>query len=63
MMNYFPVALTWSAWSWLMNLPQDSISSLEELCRQFLANFESSYPRPSMEVDLHIVGQRSDESL
>jgi hypothetical protein len=32
MANYFPVALTDTAWSWLMNLPQGSLTSWEELC-------------------------------
>jgi hypothetical protein len=63
MANYFLISLTGSVRSWLMNLPQDSISSREELCRQFLANFESPYKRPNMEADLHIVRQRSDETL
>jgi hypothetical protein len=31
MTNYFPVALTGTAQSWLMNLPQGSLSSWEEL--------------------------------
>jgi hypothetical protein len=31
MTNYFPVALTGTARSWLMNLPQGSLSSWEEL--------------------------------
>ena len=53
MANYFHVALTGSARSWLMNLPHESIYSWGELCRQFMANFESSYSRPGVEVDLH----------
>jgi hypothetical protein len=39
MANYFPVALTGTAQSWLMNLPPGYLYSWEELCRQFMANF------------------------
>jgi hypothetical protein len=55
MANYFPVALTGSTWSWLMNLPCESIHSWAELCHQFLANFESSYKCPGVEAHLHVV--------
>ena len=58
MANYFPVALTGTARSWLMNRPPGSISSWEELCHQFTANFGSSYTRPGKELDLHAVRQR-----
>ena len=63
MTNYFHVALTGSARSWLMNLHPGSIHSWDELCRQFRANFESSYTRPSNEIDLLGIQQRPDESL
>jgi hypothetical protein len=33
MANYFPVALTRTAWSWLMNLPEGTVNSWSELCR------------------------------
>jgi hypothetical protein len=55
MPNYFPVVLTDMARSWLMNLPQGSLTSWEELCHQFTANFESTYACPDNEVDLHAV--------
>jgi hypothetical protein len=32
MANYFPVALTGTTRSWLMNLPLGSLYSREELC-------------------------------
>jgi hypothetical protein len=51
MANYFHVTLTGMDWSWLMNLPQGSLTSWEELCHQFTANFESAYAHPSNEVD------------
>jgi hypothetical protein len=63
MANYFPVSLTYTAWSWLMNLPLGSLFSWEELCRQFTANFESAYSQFVNEADLYVVQQRSGESL
>jgi hypothetical protein len=61
--NYFPVALTIMTWSWLMNLPEGSLTSWMELCRQFMTNFESAYTRPGKEVNLHVVQQHPRESL
>jgi hypothetical protein len=43
MVNYFPVALTEIARSWLMNLPEGTLDSWSELCHQFTANFESMH--------------------
>jgi hypothetical protein len=63
MANYFPVALTGTARSWLMNLPEGTLHSLSELCRQVTANFESAYAQPSNETDLHAIQQRPGESL
>jgi hypothetical protein len=58
MANYFPVALTRTARSWLMNLFKGTLHSWSELCRQFTANFESAYVRPGNETDLHAIQQR-----
>jgi hypothetical protein len=63
MANYFSIVLTRPARSCLMNLPQYSIPSWEELCCQFLPNFESSYKHPEVEANLHVVRQRPDETL
>jgi hypothetical protein len=46
-----------------MNLPDGTLHSWSELCRQFTANFESAYARPSNETDLHAIQQRPGESL
>jgi hypothetical protein len=61
--NYFPIALTGMARSWLMNLPEGILHSWLELCRQFTANFESAYARPGNETNLHTIQQRPGESL
>jgi hypothetical protein len=63
MANYFPVALTGTARSWLMNLPKETLDSWPEWCRQFTTNFENAYARPGNETDLHAVQQRPGESL
>jgi hypothetical protein len=55
MVNYFRVALTGTAKSWLMNLPERTIDSWSELCCQFTVNFESAYARPGNETDLHAI--------
>jgi hypothetical protein len=63
MANYFPVALIGTAWSWLMNLPEGTLTSWQEPCLQFTANFESAYARPCNKTDLHAVRQCLGESL
>jgi hypothetical protein len=63
MATYFPIALTGTTRSWLINLPKGILDSWSELCRQFMANFESAFARPGNEADLHTVQQRPGESL
>jgi hypothetical protein len=55
MANYFLVALSSMAQSWLLNLPEGSLTPWQELCHQFTANFESTYSRPGNEIDLHAI--------
>jgi hypothetical protein len=43
MANYFPIALAGTTQSWLMNLPEGTLDSWLELCRQFTTNFERAY--------------------
>jgi hypothetical protein len=57
MANYFPVVLTGTARSWLMNLHEGNLTSWHELCCQFMVNFESAYSRPGNETDLHTIQQ------
>jgi hypothetical protein len=63
MANYFTGALTETAQSWLMNLPEGTLTSWKELCYQFMANFESFYLWPSNEINLHAMQQCPGESL
>jgi hypothetical protein len=46
-----------------MNLPEGTLTSWQELCRQFIANFESAYAWLGNETDLHTMRQRPGESL
>jgi hypothetical protein len=55
MANYFPVALTGTPRSWLMNLPEGTLHSWLELYHQFTVNFKSAYARPGNEIDLHAI--------
>jgi hypothetical protein len=63
MANYFPVALTGMTRSWLMNLPEGTLTSWQELCHEFTANFQSAYAWSSNETNLHVTRQRPGESL
>jgi hypothetical protein len=63
MVNYFPMDLIGMTQSWLMNLPEGTLTSWQELCRQFMTNFESSCSRPFNKTDLHVVQQRQGELL
>lgn len=63
MANWFPMALKDAARSWLMNLPEASISLWEDLCKQFVANFTGTSDRPLTLNDLRAVHQRPGEPL
>jgi hypothetical protein len=63
MANYFPVTLTGTTCSWLMNLPVGTLDSWLDLCRQFTANLESAYAQSGNETDLHAIQQQPGESL
>ena len=63
MANWFPMALKDNARSWLMNLPEESVSSWEDLCLQFEANFKPTYDRPTTKSDLKAVKQHQGETL
>ena len=55
MVNWFPMALKDGPRSWLMNLPEASISPWAEPCRQFVANFKGTHERSLMLNDLRAV--------
>jgi hypothetical protein len=61
--NFLRTALTEAARSWLINLPEASIQSWDQLCAMFIGNFQSTYERPSTTETLKAIKQRHDESL
>lgn len=63
MANWFPLVLKGAAQSWLMNLPPASIRVWQELCEQFVGNFQGTFKRAGIEEDLYTVEQRPDETL
>ena len=63
MANWFPMALKDSAHSWLLNLPPGSISSWDEMCNHFIANFQGTRDRPPAAGDLRRIKQQSGETL
>jgi hypothetical protein len=61
--NFLHTALTGAARSWLINLPEASIQSWDQLCAMFIGNFQGTYKRPSTAKTLKTIKQRHDESL
>jgi hypothetical protein len=49
--------------SWLINLPEGSIHSWDQLCAIFIGNFQGTYERPSTADTLKTIKQKHDESL
>jgi hypothetical protein len=49
--------------SWLINLPEGSIYTLDQLCAMFIRNFQGTYERPSTIETLNTIRQKHDESL
>jgi hypothetical protein len=63
MANWFPLALTPSARSWLMNLPKGSVESWADLCYQFVSVFQGGFKCPGTMADLQAIVQKPGEML
>jgi hypothetical protein len=61
--NFLHTVLTGAARSWLINLPEASIQSWDQLCAMFIGNFQGTYERPSTAETLKTIKQGHDESL
>jgi hypothetical protein len=61
--NFLPTALIGTARSWLINLPEGSITSWDQLCVMFIENFQGTYEHLSTAETLKIIKQKHDESL
>jgi hypothetical protein len=58
--NFLPMALSGAARLWLINLPEESIHSWDQL---FIGNFQGTYERLSTAETLKTIKQKHDESL
>jgi hypothetical protein len=61
--NFLPTTLTDTSKSWLINLPEGSITSWDQLCAMFIENFQGTYERLSTVETLKTIRQKDDESL
>jgi hypothetical protein len=61
MANWLSMALKDSALSWLMNLPENTIDTWEDLCKVFVANFKGTYERALTYNDLRAVRQNKEK--
>jgi hypothetical protein len=61
--NFLHTTLSRAAGSWLINLPEGSIHSWDQLCAIFIENFQGTYERPSTAETLKTIKQKHDESL
>jgi hypothetical protein len=61
--NYFPLALRPNVRSWLMNLPEGSISSWADLCHHFVGAYQGGHKLPGQPSDLQVIPQRDGENL
>ena len=53
--NYFPLVLKPIMRSWLMNLPENSISSWSDLCNEFVGAFTGAHKAPGQPSDLQVI--------
>ncbi|GJN25081.1 hypothetical protein PR202_gb12866 [Eleusine coracana subsp. coracana] len=60
---YLHVCLAQAARTWLTNLPDNSISSWAELCRQFATNFQATFDRPDNHWELARIKYRDRDPL
>jgi hypothetical protein len=61
--NFLRTALTGAARSWLINLPEGSITSWDKLCVMFIGNFQGTYEHSSTAETLKTIRKKHNESL
>ncbi|GAU41698.1 hypothetical protein TSUD_94190 [Trifolium subterraneum] len=59
----FPTTLVEGAMTWYRSLPQGSITSWKDLCKQFISHFTASRKHPKTEANLEAVRQGPNETL
>ncbi|GJN16389.1 hypothetical protein PR202_gb03372 [Eleusine coracana subsp. coracana] len=63
MANYLPVCLDPAVWIWLTSLPEESITSWEDLNRKLIESFQATCNRPGNHFNLTRIKQKTDEPL
>ena len=63
MASWFPMALKGGGLSWLLNLPEKSITSRDDLREHFVANFQGTRDRALTVTDLRRMKQQPGETL
>jgi hypothetical protein len=61
--NYFPLVLKPNVRSWLMHLPENSISSWADFCNEFVGTFTGGHQEPGQPSDLQVLPQKEGEDL
>jgi hypothetical protein len=61
--NFLHMTLFRATRSWLINIPEGSIHSWDQLCAMFIGNFQGAYECPSTTETLKTIKQKHDESL
>jgi hypothetical protein len=61
--NYFPLVLKSNVRSWLIHLPENSISTWADMCNEFVGAFMGGHQEPGRPSDLHVLPQKEGESL
>jgi hypothetical protein len=61
--KFFPTTLTGVVKSWIINLPEGSITSWDQLCAMFIRNLQGTYEQPSIANTLKTIRQKHDDSL
>jgi hypothetical protein len=61
--NYLSTTLSDATRSWLINLPEGSIYTWDQLCVMFIGNFQSTYEHPSIIETLKTIRRKHDERL
>jgi hypothetical protein len=62
-MQSLQLHLTSAAWHWLSKLPKETIGNWNELEKQFIGNFRSTYTWPSSIEELKACAQKAGELL
>ena len=59
--NYFPLALKSNVRSWLMHLPENSISSWADLCHEFIGAFTVATKSPAGPATCNFSSKRKEK--